>query len=239
MDNNLNNKKSILDKAIGVFRSNRYIKIISFVLLGVVTTLFVFYLAISLWDKKNSFSVMVSSYGLNINNEDNKGIITLSLDPNFTSPSTHIDCEGISGLNNISVLDIPLNIDEIDGEHNGKNYIALTFYLKNIGNAGIIRDSVLINNCYRDVDEAIRVGVYRNGIYTQYAKLNKDGENEYNSVGFFSSDVVCSNEHYLETNEVVKYTIVIWLEGDDPECTDHLFGGFINMSMEFNVINSE
>ena len=240
MKDNLNNGVSVLNKAKEVFLRNRYLKLCSILLGCMVLVLFVFYLAISLWDKKNSFSVMVSSYGLeNINKELNTGSIMLSSNPDFTTPSTHIDCSGISGLNNISVLDIPLDVDSIDGEHSGDDYIALTFYVKNVGIGSFISDKVLINNCYRHVDEAIRVGIYRNGEYLQYAKLNSEGDCEYNCVGFFSDDIVSFNEYYLNENEVVKYTIVIWLEGDDPDCTDDLFGGHINLSMEFCVVNSE
>ena len=28
-----------------------------------------------------------------------------------------------------------------------------------------------------------------------------------------------------------RYTIVIWIEGDDPECLDNLIGGAIKMHM--------
>ena len=241
MNDNLNNGISIRNKGKSVFLNNKVLKILFFVLIGFILTLFIFYSAISLWDKKNSFSVMVSSYGLNINDGNNNpknGCIMLSTDANFTSPSTHINCESINGLNNISILDIPYNICDIDGEHNGEDYIALTFYLKNVGAECVISDKIIINNCYRDVDEAIRVLVYRNNDFNQYAKLNKNGECEYNTIAFYSDNYVCYNENIVTMNEVVKYTIVIWLEGDDPDCTDDLFGGHIDLSMEFNVIDN-
>ena len=30
-----------------------------------------------------------------------------------------------------------------------------------------------------------------------------------------------------------KFTVVLWLEGDDPHCTDDLIGG--HLGMEFNL----
>ena len=35
----------------------------------------------------------------------------------------------------------------------------------------------------------------------------------------------------LEPNQTDKYTILIWLEGNDPECIDNIIGGEMKMSM--------
>lgn len=39
----------------------------------------------------------------------------------------------------------------------------------------------------------------------------------------------------VEPNEVHKYTVVIWLEGDDPDCTNDLIGGHAGMEMNFRL----
>ena len=36
--------------------------------------------------------------------------------------------------------------------------------------------------------------------------------------------------------EVHKYTVVVWLEGDDIDCTDDLIGGHVGMAMQFRLI---
>lgn len=33
-----------------------------------------------------------------------------------------------------------------------------------------------------------------------------------------------------------KYTVVIWLEGDDPDCTDTLIGGHLGLEMDFELL---
>lgn len=38
------------------------------------------------------------------------------------------------------------------------------------------------------------------------------------------------NENFQVDSED-KYTIVIWVEGDDPDCIDELIGGEIKMNM--------
>ena len=35
-----------------------------------------------------------------------------------------------------------------------------------------------------------------------------------------------------------KYTVVIWLEGNDPDCVDDIIGGQIKFGMDFNIIES-
>ena len=34
--------------------------------------------------------------------------------------------------------------------------------------------------------------------------------------------------------DIDKYTIVMWVEGSDLECTDNILGGEIKVHMEFN-----
>lgn len=39
--------------------------------------------------------------------------------------------------------------------------------------------------------------------------------------------------------EIHKYTVVLWVEGDDPQCTDDLIGGHVGLSMNFRLIEEE
>ena len=43
----------------------------------------------------------------------------------------------------------------------------------------------------------------------------------------------------VEPQEVHKYTVVIWLEGDDPDCTNDLIGGHAGMEMNFKLESEE
>ncbi len=40
----------------------------------------------------------------------------------------------------------------------------------------------------------------------------------------------------VQPNETHKYTVVLWVEGYDPECTDDIFGGFARFEMDFDYI---
>lgn len=55
-----------------------------------------------------------------------------------------------------------------------------------------------------------------------------------NTYPWMNQDVVCSEKREkIKDHEVDKYTVVIWLEGDDPDCTDDLFGGHVEFNMNF------
>lgn len=43
----------------------------------------------------------------------------------------------------------------------------------------------------------------------------------------------------VEPMETHKYTVVIWLEGDDPDCTDELIGGHVGMEISMKLVSEE
>ena len=89
-------------------------------------------------------------------------------------------------------------------------------------------------------DEAIRVRVYRNGIDTTYAKIAKDGNPEEGTTPFVDATKAFSTvEENVQPNEIIKYTFVVWLEGNDPECDDDIKGGNVKMSLTFSVDDAE
>lgn len=176
------------------------------------------------------------------------GNFTITLDPNayeeeklVVSPrsdfkyTTHkLVLDALDYMDNISETWIPENIDsEADGPHNGNNYMAYTFYVKN-KSTDTLSYSVVISvmSVIKDVDEAIRIAVYRNGSKTVYAKKTPTGGVEPGTTPFINDKKVM-NELYegLGPDEVDRYTVVIWLEGDDPQCLNELIGGEIKMEM--------
>ena len=76
--------------------------------------------------------------------------------------------------------------------------------------------------------------VYLNGERTVYAKLNGYTEEpEVGTKAFYSADTVMleSRQDFLP-GSVDKFTIVIFIEGDDPDCTNALLGGEMKMHMD-------
>lgn len=178
------------------------------------------------------------------------GNFTVSLDENFAKKSGLVmyesketkedkrvlKAEQADYIDNISVKWLPENIDnEAEGSHNGDNYLAYTFYLENKGSETInYWYEILIDDVIKNVDRAIRVMVYRNGERTIYAKANEaTGEAEEGTKKFYSNkEVLVEGRQDFMPGEVDKFTIVIYIEGDDPDCIDALIGGEMKMHME-------
>ena len=98
----------------------------------------------------------------------------------------------------------------------------------------------LIYNFIKNVDEAVRIRVYRDGQSTTYAKKSSNGTAEPDTVSFESDELIV-REHIIDFNpgKKSKYTIVLWIEGSDPECTDNILGGEFKVHMDFKSENTE
>lgn len=180
----------------------------------------------------------------------NGGNFTITLDPTFSADTgivlyenrekkeikNRLYAEEIDSMDNISIKWIPDNInDEKDGAHNGDNYIAYTFYLENEGKEEInYWVECTIDDVIRRIDEAVRIMVILNGDKVVYAKENsltkmaEDGTEK-----FYKSKVpVLRKRSNFKSGDIDKYTIVVWVEGDDPDCVDALIGGEIKMHLD-------
>ena len=219
--------------AKSVRRKNVMLKIAVVVLTISVLLLLLFYGFASFADTLGNFTIKIGR-------ETDKTGITLSNDEAFTNPTNRINADAIEKMSHCSETWLPQDIDEIDGGHNGRDYIAHTFYLKNIGEVDVkYLAEIKIVEVEKSADEALRVKVYRNGESTLYAKKQKGLDiPEEGTTPFYSIDKVMSQQiDNFEVGEIDKYTIVVWLEGKDPECIDDILGGRIHMEMQFKVIS--
>lgn len=143
--------------------------------------------------------------------------------------------KGLEFMDNISINWLPKDIDNHKGgSHNGENYIAYTFYLENNGDKPAdYWYEVVIEDVIKNIDDAIRIMIIQNKERVVYAKINDvTKKEEKDTVAFYSNEqAIIEQRKGLKVGDTDKYTIVIWLEGDDPDCLDHLIGGEIKISM--------
>lgn len=67
----------------------------------------------------------------------------------------------------------------------------------------------------------------------QYQK-EKDGTYRVITTPYAEKNIVAlGSEKQLKPGEKHKYTVVIWVEGDDPECTEEIIGGHCGYAMRF------
>ena len=204
-------------------------KVFRTLLVVIIIFLINVYIILSLFYKGENFTVTLDSeYGRE------SGLVIYEEQANKYE-RTFLRSKDIEYFTDISVNWLPENIDnEGDGSHNGRNYIAYTFYAENMGQDTInYWTTIKIDDVVRNVDEAIRVMVFKNGNKVIYAKNNKTtGEPEPDTVAFKNDDTVMLElSENFKVGDIDKYTVVIWVEGDDPECQDDLIGGEIKMHM--------
>ena len=182
-------------------------------LLAVILTVIIaiVYAASYFYNRFGSFTVKVNKYDM-----VNQGL-SLSETPDFDHTISVLNAGIVYDMTNISGLDLPDNLDMVNGSHNGKNYIAYTFYLINAGDDTISYEGeMIIENVTKDVDEAVRVAVYKNGEKTVYGKTKSNGggiESDCDSEFLTASVVMRASTEAFPPQAKDKYTVVIWLEG--------------------------
>ncbi len=166
--------------------------------------------------------------------------------------TVRLEAEGIPKMTNISRLEVPNDIhNEADGSHNGQNYFAYTFYLKNVGTASLnysMELRIVMNT--KNLGAAMRVEVYSTPLFgprqettfIKYAKERSDGSAELfdesdPSQGYctsFLNDKIISSETYtLPVSQIYKYTLLMYIDGPDEDCIDAIQHGSFGFEVLF------
>lgn len=204
-------------------------RIVKSSLLGLLSLLIVLYLILQVIYEEGRFTVT-----LDYNKDLRSG---LAIFENASDPTgkTQLQAGKIEFLDNIAMSWLPDDLHEqAEGSHNGDNYIAYTFYVENQGSE--IQNywyEIVMKDVIKDVDEAVRVMIYLNGEKTVYAKVSSiTGEAEEGTIPFRSDNpIVLEKRENFSPGDRDKFTIVIWLEGPDPDCVDSIIGGELKLEM--------
>ena len=201
-----------------------------------VAVIAVTYVISYFYDKFGAFTVKVNKYDMA------KQGLSLSEEPEYERTVSELNAKIVYDMTNISGKDLPPTVDKINGSHNGENYIAYTFYLSNAGRDTVSYEGeMVIENVTKSVDDAIRIAIYINGQKTVYGKTKSNGGGKESDCDkeFLSSTVVMrTQKEGFAPKDRDKYTVVIWLEGNDPDCVDAIVGGTIKFSMNFKIMET-
>ena len=193
----------------------------------------VIYLISVLYTKTGSFTVSINKF------DATQYALTLSDTRDFYTPTAILNAEISKEITNISESWLPADLDNIDGAHNGDNYVAYTFYLKNAGEGMVTYNyQMYMVNVENDLDEAIRIGLYIDGEWTNFARTATDGSGAEPGTTEFLTDRIITQGQVggFNPGDVTKYTVIIWIEGDDPDCLDDLIGGELKIAMDFDIV---
>ena len=200
-------------------------------LMGLLLLVAILFVTAFMQEKMGNFTINLNRLELY-----RKGI-SISETGDFKDATARLTASNVQDATNISIEDLPDNLDEEEGDHNGKNYMAYTYYVRNAGKEDLgYKARITLDSCAKGAEEAVRVAVWRNGTRVVYAEPAADGGDESGCTSFESDEVVCTYEEpdFLVGN-VDRYTIVIWMEGDDPECVDSIIGGSVQFSMRIDA----
>ena len=234
-DNNSSNQSAIpktwaQKNGRTAFRLKNIIRVMSIILASVIAMLLIVYGATVIATFEQSFPVTIAEGG--------RGGLSLSLAMKNSEPTSHLKMPVTAQIGDFSYKNIPSTIDSDEGgSKNGEDYIAFTFYLRNnINEESTISEKISILSSSKNAHSALRVRVYRDGVYETYAEIGANGLPEYGTVPFMDSDTVYIGRDVLASGQVKRYTVVIWIEGDDLECVNGIGGGSIRLGFEFSSV---
>lgn len=214
-----------------IYKRKLFVKIVKIAFLLLLILISIIYLFLYIIYAGGRFTVSLDK------NMSNRKNVFLSEDGNVKNKARKLSADTIEYMDNISIKWLPDNIDtEKNGGHNGDNYIAYTFYVINSGKEKVnYWYEIDIDDTIKNVDEAIRIMIYRNGERTVYAKKSKEtNQAEPGTKKFISSKIaVLEQRKNFKPSSKDRYTVVVWIEGDDPECKNDLLGGEIKLHMDF------
>lgn len=230
----------------------------------------------------SAFYTGAGEFVISLNSKMSRDGFYLSNTMDFQEKMVCIRGTAVVSADNISIFDISNDVADIDGMHNGENYVAHTFYLTNeTGETKDYRYTLNIRQSSKGADKAMWVMVFFNGKQTIYALNGADGNpekqysvyefpftedaadtgqyqivtgqeagidynglnsadvinkaNELITVPFESNKIICSGVRPgIKNKEVDKFTVVMWYEGEDPDCTDDIIGGWVEVYMGFD-----
>lgn len=211
-------------------KRKKYYKIAKVILLILVLILLLTYIIITFIYNGYNFTVSLDK---NLYYDNN---IIIYDDSDYKVFRQHLKVESLDYFDNISERWLPNNLNDFEGSNNGENYLSYSFYIENMGEE--VTDYyayVEISDVIKNVDEAIRLRVYYDGVPITYAKLGSNGNPEVGTEPFYSDEIIMTQhiEDFMP-GDIHKYTIVLWLEGNDLECNDNIIGGEFKARMVFN-----
>ncbi len=227
--------KEVIVTADRVNKRKRNARIVRKALFVLLIFLIVLYIILDVLHSGGSFTVILDS------NETLESGLAIFDSLNNGHGKRKLEATPIRFMDNISERWIPENVDtEADGPHNSDNpsYMAYSFYVENQGNEILTYHyEMFVDDVIRNVDEAIRIRIYRNGEPVTYAKRNfldnqpENGTEPFKELKSDPNVIISESVTNFQPDDLDRYTILVWIEGDDPDCTDALLGGEIKMHM--------
>ncbi|NLZ62101.1 MAG: hypothetical protein GX904_04825 [Acholeplasmataceae bacterium] len=244
-------KTKLAERVIIASRASRVAKLSRFgIIVSALLTFVVF--AISFYGE------VVGNFTFRVSRRDFQAGISLYNDPDNPVFSPRLNAEKVTNADAMTqfcgtedshfdigeavCLPSDAEVSSVNGSNNGQSYLAYTFYLTNQGTSAVdLKATATLISATRGAEEAIRLRLIVNDEGTTYAKVQSQrgknpGEPEPKTVPW-SGEYEILNVKFpaFKPNDVIKITVMLWYEGEDPDHNNDIIGGGVKMDMEFNV----
>lgn len=238
--------KSFLARKAKEVRNYRVLKKLIPAILAVIAVLVILTYVVSvMYTRFGSFTISVNKYhALQYG-------LSLSESRYFQSPTSRLDCKAAEEITNIDgAMLSEIDLGAVDGNDSGDNYLCYTFYCKNSGTETLSFEyGIHIANMTMDIEKAVRLRLITNingenatsVDYARAAGVDEQGNTvaEPNTTPFFTKTTIMQQTvKDFDPEDVMKFTVVIWLEGNDPDCVDSILGGIMKIDMKFSVVGT-
>ncbi len=199
--------------------------------------------------------VLITFYGqqagnfvMSVDYDSYKRGIVLSNTETLNNPQPRLMTNPVYGARDMTYSWLKLEeVTQTEGNYTDPDYdyVAYTFYLTNNGfeTVDIVYHIRIIDN-YKAMDSAIRVLVIEDGVETIYQKPDTPQGSVPISYTLplqmtekFLSDTIIMRKRIMnfQPQTVIKFSVVVWIEGLDPDTTDDIIGGMIKLQMNFSI----
>lgn len=225
----------IARRAFEVRNYRKVMKILACAMGGLAVATIAIFMVSMLYSNQGSFTVSVGK-----KDSLDFGLI-LSEDRGFNQTTAQLYFEQ-ADITNTAASSLPGDVDsDTGGTKSGPDYVAYTFFVKNSGKKEVSYSYELnFSSVTNNIDKATRIRLYVDGEQKTFARANKEGQTIEGTEQFYSETTVVNGIiRNFAPEEVMRFTVLIWLEGNDEECVDSIIGGEMKLQMQMSVIETE
>ena len=204
-------------------------------------------------------SQMRGLFTINMDDDMFREGFVLSETVDFAHPAHNLFCEPATDVPCMSIVGLKPDIDSYEGQHNGPGYFAYTYYVRNEGESTVDYRWEMALYAEATADGTPQsvppVGDDTRGYLNIPALSLAPDQGEYlqpiqtsGRVTYYRltprpfadpHTVATGYQSEVAPGDVHKYTVVVWFEGDDPDCTDAIIGGHLGLGMQYTLVEEE
>lgn len=221
-----------------LYHQTAYYKTRAFLRLGILILI----LILALLGFFAYFSQYSGTFVISLDKYSQAGL-SLCEKPDFLEPTSYLHASTMKKICPVEYKTLPIdNVLETDGLSHEPNCFGYTYYLKNVGETIVDVDvNVIQEGARQNLDKCSRILVLKDNEPLGVFKVTDNYIDPQDQTPpdlyrqYSGRDVYTFSIYHLNPNDIVKFTVIIWLEGWDIDCTDDKIGGAVQYGMTISI----